>query len=152
MANFDVKVIDHTDEIISAKDAAVERALEIIGGKMERYAKALCPVGTPESTGIAGYRGGTLRNSITYITSNHSGKTVTIPKASASPTAPLHGGTQEDASTDEKNVVYVGTNVYYAPYVEEGTSKKAPRRFIKPALNDHLSEYKHIFLNELKKG
>lgn len=151
MPNVKVEVIDNTQEVISAKDAAVERALEIIGGKMERYAKALCPVGTPESTGIPGYRGGTLRNSITYVTATHAGKTVTIPKASASPTAPLHGGTQEDASTDEKDVVIVGTNVYYAPYVEEGTSKKAPRRFIKPALKDHLPEYKNIFLNELKK-
>ena len=151
MADFDVKVVDHTNEVISAKDLAIEAALEIIGGKMEKYAKALCPVGTPESTGIPGYMGGTLRNSITYVTSTHAGKTVTIPKGKAIPTEKNHGGEKTDASTDEKEVVIVGTNVYYAPYVERGTTKKAPRRFIEPALKDHMSEYKHILANELKK-
>lgn len=39
---------------------------EAIGIKAEKYAKARCPVGTSESTGKRGYRGGTLRNSITH--------------------------------------------------------------------------------------
>lgn len=43
-----------------------ETALEIIGGTAETYAAQLCPVGTPESTGIPGYKGGTLRDSITH--------------------------------------------------------------------------------------
>ena len=42
------------------------RTLEILGGKAESYAKKNAPVGTPESTGIPGYHGGTLRNSITH--------------------------------------------------------------------------------------
>lgn len=49
-------------DMIKAKDAVLEE----IGLKAESYAKALCPVGTPESTGIPGYKGGTLRNSITH--------------------------------------------------------------------------------------
>ncbi len=51
---------------MSELESAVSRALEIIGGTAEGYAKQLCPVGTPESTGIKGYVGGTLRNSITH--------------------------------------------------------------------------------------
>lgn len=45
----------HVPEALSAEDAARHRALEIIGGKAESYAKKLCPVDT-----------GNLRNSITH--------------------------------------------------------------------------------------
>ena len=61
-----VSFTSHKDEAIKAVSEAMARALEICGGKAETYAKQLAPVGTPESTGIPGYRGGTLRNSITH--------------------------------------------------------------------------------------
>ena len=131
---------DHVDEVIDAKNAAVVRALEQIGILAEKYAKALCPVGTSESTGIQGYRGGTLRDSITH-------------------------------QTDE-NSVTVGSNVVYAPFVELGTgpnfvpppewetfapySKKGgghryvhPRPYLRPAIEDHLGEFKEIIESEL---
>lgn len=62
----DVTFTSHRPEVMNAVQMAKARALEIIGGKAESYAKRLCPVGTPESTGIPGYIGGTLRNSITH--------------------------------------------------------------------------------------
>lgn len=49
---------------IDALTQAKKKALRIIGGKAETYAKKICPVGTPESTGIPGYVGGTLKGSI----------------------------------------------------------------------------------------
>ena len=52
--------------------AATGRALETIGLLAEGYAKRACPVGTPESTGIPHYQGGTLRDSITYEVSGDS--------------------------------------------------------------------------------
>ncbi len=76
---------DHTNEILKGVDEAINDALEIIGMKAEKFAKALCPVGTPESTGKKGYRGGTLRNSITF-----------------------------DVDPEE-HVLAVGSNVEYAP-------------------------------------
>ena len=120
---------------------AKQRALTIVGLKMEKYAKALCPVGTSESTGIEGYRGGTLRNSITNMVT-------------------------EDA-------VHIGSNVVYAPFVELGTGPyfvpppdweqfsstpgsgigKAyvhPRPFLRPAIEDHIDEFKTIIENEMK--
>ena len=60
------KSTDNSASVLSALNGAAARALEIIGGKAEMYAKLLCPVGTPESTGKPDYRGGTLRNSITH--------------------------------------------------------------------------------------
>ena len=62
----DVTFTSHKEEAIKAVSEAMARALEICGGKAETYAKELAPVGTPESTGIPGYHGGTLRNSITH--------------------------------------------------------------------------------------
>lgn len=131
----------HVDEALAAADNAVDRALEIIGIKAEKYAKARCPVGTVESTGIKGYRGGTLRNSITHTVSD--------------------------------NTLSVGTNVEYAPYVELGTGPYfqappaweqfnapkgkgvghgyvRPRPYLKPAIADHINEYKDVIENELK--
>lgn len=45
----------HCKQALSAEQAARNKALEIIGGKAESYAKKLCPVDT-----------GRLRNSITH--------------------------------------------------------------------------------------
>ena len=45
----------HAAEALSAEASAKRQALEVIGGKAEGYAKALCPVDT-----------GRLRNSITH--------------------------------------------------------------------------------------
>lgn len=141
--NFTVnKTEDNRQMVKDALEVAKERALTIIGMKLERYAKALCPVGTPESTGKRGYRGGTLRNSITYEV-------------------------QDDG-------VAVGSNVEYAPYVELGTGPHFvpppdweqftpvpgvgtghgyvhPRPFLRPAVEDHIAEFKEIMESELKK-
>ena len=50
-----VKFIDNCPQCLSAEEKARAKALEIIGGKAESYAKKLCPVDT-----------GRLRNSITH--------------------------------------------------------------------------------------
>jgi phage gpG-like protein len=144
----DFTITDNTDEVIAAKDEAIERALEAIGLQAEGYAKMLCPVGTPESTGIEGYHGGTLRNSISHTTDHSNG---------------------EDSAI-------IGSNIPYAPYVEHGTglyadngngrkspwiwvdengkphktSGMTPRHFLKNAIADHIDEYKDITENYLK--
>ena len=50
-----VTLDDHSDEVLSALDAAMARGLEKCGLVAEGYAKKLCPVDT-----------GNLRNSITH--------------------------------------------------------------------------------------
>lgn len=57
----------------------------------------------------------------------------------------------------EDKTVYLGTNVYYAPYVELGHRTRngghvAARPFIKPAIEKNQSEYRQIFEEALKKG
>lgn len=46
----------------------------------------------------------------------------------------------------------VGTNLEYAPYNELGTYKMAARPFIKPAVADHIEEYKQIIQRTLDGG
>lgn len=137
-----VKITDNTKKFIQAKDDAVERSLIIIGGKGEKYAKALCPVGTPESTGIPGYVGGRLRNSITYAThTEHS-----------SGSSPAEAGDYALHGAVKKGTVVIGTNVEYGPYVELGTIKMKARPYLRPAIVDHLQEFGHIIKNEFKKA
>lgn len=142
---------DNTKEVLQALDQATDRALTIIGLKAEKYAKALCPVGTPESTGWTdkkgvkhpnkGYRGGTLRNSITFNV----------------------------RSVDKE--VDIGSNVEYAPYVELGTGSQfesppeweqfdapqgsrggkgmRPRHFLRDGIQEHINEFAQIVKSEL---
>ncbi len=138
MANF--KFTSHKKEIQDATDEAIETAMQEIGGQLEKFAKALAPVGTPESTGIPGYRGGTLRNSISWATNESS------------------GGESAPIGTPDKAEVHVGTNVEYAPYQELGyrhvsgahiPATNGGRGFLRPALQDHLDYYKKILTDNL---
>lgn len=52
--------------------------------------------------------------------------------------------------TNDKNTVYIGTNVEYAAYVEMGTSRQDAQPYLEPAIVNHLNEYKEIIKNELK--
>lgn len=52
--------------------------------------------------------------------------------------------------THDKNTAYVGTNVEYAPYVEMGTTNTKAQPYLKPAIANHIQEYKSIVEQELK--
>lgn len=134
---------DNSDKFLGELQIVKRIILEKFGIMISRFAKKLCPVGTVESTGIKGYRGGTLRNSITY---------------------------EVDV---ERSTVSVGTNVEYGPYVELGTGPyfepppdwetfDAPqgsgigrgyvraRPFLRPAVQEHVREFKDIAITELE--
>lgn len=114
-------------EVLSAAATAADRALEKMGGTAETYAKKKCPVKT-----------GRLKGSITH-----------------------------KRSTSEADTMLVGTNVEYAPYVELGHDQEVGRYvpaigkrlvashvdgkpFLKPAIEDHVSEYKEIVRKEFQ--
>lgn len=131
----DLDLTDQSALVREELQAAALRALEICGQTAEGYAKLLCPEDT-----------GTLRNSITH---------------------------QVDAG---ENAVYIGSNSEYAAYVECGTGMYYPggRRtpwtyqdihgawhithgqraqpYLKPAIVDHLNNYKSIIESELRNG
>lgn len=51
---------------------------------------------------------------------------------------------------DSEKTAYIGTNVEYGKYVELGTFKMSAQPFIKPAVNNHVDEYKDILESHLK--
>ena len=138
-----VQFTDNSAEVLAGLERAKARALETIGLKAEGYAKKLCPVGTVESTGKKGYRGGTLRNSITHTVDG-------------------------DVLSVGSNIPYaayveLGTGPHFEPPPdwETFTSKRGsgvgrgyvkPRRYLQPAIEEHAGEYKTIAENELKGG
>lgn len=154
MKGISLKLTDNTAEVLKALDSQVERALEAVGLQAEGYAKMLCPTDT-----------GLLKNSITHAVA---GKSASISSYKSNSTHASTAATQR-AGTAGKNVnpvktgkysgsigtsdekaVYVGSNVFYAPYVEYGTSRMKAQPYIKPAIEEHVDEYKQIFEEYLK--
>lgn len=144
----DVKITDNSDLVKKAKDEAIAKALEAIGLQAEGYAKLLCPVDT-----------GLLRNSITHAVAGGStsinkytgselhGDTPTTQrnKVAGKPASPPHSGEYSGTvGSTKEQVVYIGSNVEYASYVEKGTQRTKAQPFIKPAAENHTSEYKAI--------
>ena len=74
--------------------------------------------------------------------------------------APVDTGRLRNSITSQvlngEKAVVIGTNVEYAPYQELGASKMGAcnhgKGFLKPAINDHIDEYKRIVENELRNG
>ena len=136
-----VQFTDNSAEALAELERAKARTLEIIGLKAEGYAKRLCPVGTVESTGKKGYRGGTLRNSITHVVDG-------------------------DVLSVGSNIPYaafveLGTGPHFEPPPDWETfsSKRGsgvgrgyvkPRRYLQPAIEEHAGEYKIIWESELR--
>ena len=138
-----VQFTDNSAKVLAELTRAKARTMEIIGLKAEGYAKKLCPVGTVESTGKKGYRGGTLRNSITHTVDSD---TVAI-----------------GSNVEYAPYVELGTGPHFEPPPdwETFTSKRGsgvgrgyvkPRRYLQPAIEEHKDEYKNIAENELKGG
>lgn len=136
-----IDIIDNNkDKILEHLEKEKPRILEIIGLKAEKYAKALCPVGTVESTGKKGYRGGTLRNSITHSVSED---TVSI-----------------GSNVEYAPYVELGTGPNFTPPPEWesfntpkgsgiGHGYVKPRPYLRPAIEEHRAEYEQIMKSEL---
>lgn len=117
----EVRIEDNSEEVLEAMNEQVLDWLEAIGSDAADTAAKRAPVGTPESTGIPGYIGGTLKNSISH------------------------------AVVEGENAVYIGTNVEYAPYQEFGTSRGIKgKHFLQFGATAHQAEYKSLLEQHLK--
>lgn len=90
----------------------VKRQVRKHGGQLQEKAMRNAPVGTPESTGIPGYVGGTLKRSI--------GIEIT------------DGGMSAE----------VEPTAEYAPYVELGTRFMKAQPYLKPAFDEQKEKFK----------
>ena len=52
----------------------------------------------------------------------------------------------------QEKAAVIGTNVEYAPYVELGTVKQRPQPYLRPAIEEHVDEYKKILETEVQRG
>ena len=140
----DIKLTSHVDEIKNASEEAIERALEAIGIQAVAHAKQYI------SSDPVRVDTGLLRNSITYAVEGKAPAEGSY-KADKGDGKGSYSGTAPSSNKNEK-AVYVGTNVEYAVYVHEGTSKMSANRFLKNAVMNHKDDYKAIAEQELKKG
>ena len=89
--DYDIKFTDNTPQLHEALDSWAKRVLTLWGMTVQDYAQLLVPTGTADSTGIEGYVGGVLKQSLTY------------------------------AVDLAKKTVTIGSNLFYSVYVELGT-------------------------------
>lgn len=135
---------DNTNEVLAAMSQNISRALEACGQQAEGYAKLNCPVDT-----------GYLRNSITHAlaggsTSISSYQNDGYSRRTGQPVASKTGSYSGSVGNGDENAVYIGSNASYAAYTEYGTQRHAPQPFLKPAVADHVEEYKRIIETYLK--
>ena len=146
--DYNIKFTDNTPQLHEALEAWVERVLTIWGMKVQDYAQLLVPTGTANSTGIEGYVGGALKQSLTY------------------------------ALDLAKKTVTIGSSLFYSVYVELGTGvhatngngRKTPwvwkdfngkwhftrgmkaandgKGFLRPAVEEHIDELREIAVEE----
>lgn len=142
--NYDIKFTDNTPRLLEALDSWAERVLTLWGMTVQDYAQLLVPTGTAESTGIEGYVGGALKQSLTFSL-DLAKKTVTIGS----------------------NLLYsiwveLGTGIF----AEKGNGRKTPwvwmdfngkfhatrgmkaRPFLRPAVENHIDELREIAVEE----
>jgi HK97 gp10 family phage protein len=100
-------------------DPNITKALETVADKVKNDAKEFCPVGTPASTGIPGYIGGSLKKSIRR-------EAVARPAGNKWEIGVRAGGYITNPNT--KKIVH------YARFVEFGTSRMFPRPFLRSAV------------------
>lgn len=146
--NYDIKFTDNTPQLYEALDSWAERVLTLWGMKVQDYAQLLVPTGTADSTGIEGYVGGALKQSLTYAL-DLAKKTVTI-----------------GSDLFYSLLVELGTGIF----AEKGNGRKTPwvwkdfngkwhftrgmkaandgKGFLRPAVEDHIDELREIAVEE----
>lgn len=144
----DVQFTDNSQQFKDAMEDRIQTALEAIGQAVESYAKGYLGTPKPHANGEVRPNRVTARliNSITFSTKKNPANRSYVyddGEIGGTGTTASHGGEQD-------GTVYVGTNVEYAAYVEMGTSRMRPYPYLKPAVVDHVQEYKKLADRYLK--
>ena len=132
---------DNTEEVLNALEAAIKRGNEAIGMTAERHAKKKCPVDT-----------GRLRNSITYALAGEEThvKSYKANKKKAGEKERKTYTYEGTAEGKKGSGVYIGTNVEYAVFVENGSKGRMASHFLQDAAANHSDEYKRMMEDSMK--
>ena len=132
---------DNTEEVLNALEAAIKRGNEAIGMTAERHAKKKCPVDT-----------GRLRNSITYALAGEEThvKSYKANKKKAGENERKTYTYEGTADGKKGSGVYIGTNVEYAVFVENGAQGRTAVHFLQDAAANHSDEYKRLMEDSMK--
>ena len=133
---------DNTEEVLSALEAAIKRGNEAIGMAAERLARKRITIARAVDTGR-------LRNSITYALA---GEETHVKSYKANKGGKDRETYTYDGTADGKkgSGVYIGTNVEYAPFVENGARGRPPVHFLQDAAENHSDEYKKLMEDSMK--
>lgn len=123
-------------EVEKKVEEATKKALRLVGGQAERYAKETISDMKAVDTGF-------LRNSITFALGGESAEIETYTDDNGEKRGHYSGTAPVDGKGE--HAVWIGSNVYYAPYVEFGTVKVDPRPFLSDSIQAHQSEYERLF-------
>ena len=132
-----IEVVSHKGEFDRRFEKAVQKALRVVGGQGERLAKE-------KITEMGAVDTGFLRNSITFALAGKEANTQTYHDRKGEQTGSYSGTAPRDEQQG-KHSVYIGTNVYYAPYVEYGTSKMVARPFLSQSITQNSRELEQLF-------
>lgn len=139
MAN-EVKIEDHTDELLKDLATKEEKALVMVGMQAEGDAKIEIE-SSPRRVDT-----GRLRNSITWaIKSQHSEPEPTDKNEDASSA----DGVNESQVPDDRSVI-IGTNVEYACEIHEGRKGLDPNRFLRNAIEHNYETYRKMIDDVMK--
>lgn len=157
-----IEYTDNSDKILSMFNDRIDPTLEAVGIHLEGEAKEELE-NSPRRIDT-----GLLRNSITHALSGKSpaihsyhadkgsnrnkktGKRLSaIAKTAGSVKVGRYNGTAPEEPEGQK-AVYIGTNVEYAIYVHEGTSKMEANRFLKNACERNEGQIRRYIEKNLK--
>ena len=133
---------DNTEEVLSALKAAIKRGNEAIGMTAEGHAKK-------KITSAGAVDTGRLRNSITYALAGEEThvKSYKANKGGKDRETYTYDGTAEGK---KGSGVYIGTNVEYAVFVENGAQGRTAVHFLQDAATGHTDEYKRLMEDSMK--
>lgn len=140
--SFDVKLEDNSELVKQAEAEAIERALYAMGvNAVEGSVDAI----SGKYNVAPAVDTGRLRASISFITAGGE-------KGDSGAATPPNGKAEDKLSgSAEKNSVVVGSNVEYAEYVHDGTSRMEGRPFLREGI-DQTKEKMQAQVEKILKG
>ena len=133
---------DNTEEVLNALEAAIRRGNEASGMTAEGHAKK-------KITAAGAVDTGRLRNSITYALAGEEThvKSYKANKGGKDRETYTYDGTAEGK---KGSGVYIGTNVEYAVFVENGARGRSAVHFLQDAATGHTDEYNRLMEDSMK--